>query len=61
MRIGELKNGVVVYREMTAEEMEQYRSDPVPESITMDDVLEILADQEYRICLMELGVMIDDL
>lgn len=29
--------------------------------ISKDDILEILAEQEYRICLIELGVTEDDL
>lgn len=32
-----------------------------PAEMGMEDFLELLADQEYRLCLMELGVTRDDL
>lgn len=35
---------------------------PIPvEGLTDDDIVDILADQEYRICLLELGIEEDEL
>lgn len=35
---------------------------PIPvEELTDDDIVDILADQEYRICLLELGIEEDEL
>lgn len=41
--------------------MEQNGIESMRKEINGDDILEILADQEYRLCLLELGVTEDDL
>lgn len=59
-----------VTRDMTPEEIAEYEriqanlpaQSPTPEQRldvlepTTDDLVEIIADQEYRLCLMELGI-----
>ena len=59
-----------VTRDMTPEEIAEYERiqanlpapSPTPEQRldvlepTTDDLVEIIADQEYRLCLMELGI-----
>ena len=48
----------------TAEEVAGDEVDAEPEQssdLTIDDVTEILGEQEFYICLLELGVSIDDL
>ena len=48
--------------ERTQEEMDaDYAAQPVPEPTDNELLLEIAADHEYRICLMELGVNANDL
>ena len=43
--------------ERTQDEMdEDYAAIPVPEQTTEELLLEMAADHEYRICLMELGI-----
>lgn len=48
--------------ERTQEEMDaEYASLPAPEPSTDDLLLEMAADHEYRLCLIELGVNENDL
>lgn len=48
--------------ERTAEEMDaDYAARPKPEPTNEELLLEMAADHEYRICLMELGVTENDL
>lgn len=48
--------------ERTQEEMDaDYAARPVPEPTDNELLLEMAADHEYRICLMELGVNANDL
>ena len=55
-----LVDGKVVER--TQEEMDaDYTSRPSPEPTNEELMLEMAADHEYRICLMELGVTENDL
>ena len=70
MKAAEYKDGKTIYREMTPEEiaeleaMQAQMPEPVPTpeqrldvlEPTTDDLVEIIADQEYRLCLMELGI-----
>lgn len=42
-------------------ELGLHEEDFWPAVISGDDILEILAEQEFRICLLELGVNEDDL
>jgi len=63
------KRGIYRYKledskpvERTQEEMDaDYAARPVPEPTDNELLLEMAADHEYRICLMELGVNINDL
>lgn len=41
--------------------MERNGMTSLTKEISEEDILEILAEQEFRICLMELGVTEDDL
>ena len=62
--IAKLFRGDVEYWifERTQEEMdEEYASLPAPEPSTNDLLLEMAADHEYRLCLIELGVNGNDL
>lgn len=55
-----LCDGEIVER--TAEEMDaDYAARPKPEPTNEELLLEMAADHEYRICLMELGVTENDL
>ena len=70
MKVVEYKDGKTNYRVMTPEEVAELEAmqtempepQPAPEQRldvlepTTDDLVEIIADQEYRLCLMELGV-----
>lgn len=70
MKVVEYKDGKTNYRVMTPEEVAELErmhaqmpeSAPTPEQRldvlepTTDDLVEIIADQEYRLCLMELGI-----
>ena len=48
--------------ERSQQEMDaDYAARPAPEPTTEELLLEMAADHEYRICLMELGVTKDDL
>lgn len=55
------------YRDMTAEEIVELekaqaeQNEPVPDELTTEDITEILAEQDYRLCLLELGVNVNDL
>lgn len=55
-----LVDGKVAERE-TEEIDADYAARPAPEPTTAELLLEMAADHEYRICLMELGVTEDDL
>lgn len=55
-----LEDGRAVER--SQQEMDaDYAARPAPEPTTEELLLEMAADHEYRICLMELGVTKDDL
>lgn len=70
MKAAEYKDGKTIYRDMTPEEVAELEAmqegmpepQPAPEQRldvlepTTDDLVEIIADQEYRLCLMELGI-----
>lgn len=70
MKAVEYKDGKTIYRNMTPEEIAELEAmqantpapSPTPEQRldvlepTTDDLVEIIADQEYRLCLMELGI-----
>lgn len=70
MKAAEYKDGKTIYRDMTPEEIAEIDAltaqtpapSPTPEQRldvlepTTDDLVEIIADQEYRLCLMELGI-----
>lgn len=55
------------YRDMTPKEIAEWEKsqaeqiEPVPDELTTEDITEILAEQDYRLCLLELGVNIYDL
>ena len=54
-----LENGKVMER--SREEMDADYAPPVQEQSTEELLLEMAADHEYRLCLIELGVTEDDL
>lgn len=57
---GEVKaeeiNGVMTVTKWTAVEMPEPEPEPTPEPTTEEVLLELAADHEARICMMELGV-----
>lgn len=60
--IGEDGEVIYIEREPTPEEIASIEADENSVVIfSIDDIEEILAEHEYRICLMELGVNLNDL
>lgn len=60
-KVYSIKNGYMGERIIPDYEPVQTPAQEVVESFTSEDIIETLADHEYRVCLLELGINEEEL